>query len=166
MTKPAPLSRLIPRLGFAVAAIAALLGVALAAAPSAAATAGPAANRPAQYVGYGYYGYPGPAGLPTPALGYPGSGAAAWLGPAIPYVYPSVTYGYPPAGFTYPDLSTVTSPYVGSPGYPYYPYGANYGNASGPTTYWPSTTWPSDYGSYYDSGGYVSPQLCGWGGSC
>ncbi|HEY7061519.1 MAG TPA: hypothetical protein VII06_08575 [Chloroflexota bacterium] len=161
-----PQSRLVARLGSVVAGLAAVLGVALVAAPGAAATAGPPAGSPGQYVGYGYYGYPGPAGLPTLALGYPGSGAAAWLGPVVPYPYPSVTYAYPPTGLTYPDLSMVTSPYVGSPGYPYYPYGASYGNAVGPTTYWPSDTWPSDYGSYYDQGGYVSPDLCGWGGSC
>jgi hypothetical protein len=45
--------------------------------------------------------------------------------------------------------SGFTSPYAGSPGYPYYRYGASYGSAYG----LPYPTYPS-YGAYY--GGSVS----------
>jgi hypothetical protein len=71
----------------------------------------------------------------TPAAqfaGYPWGGGPGW-----------------PGGFTVyaPDFS---SPYAGSPGYPYYRYGAYYGSAYGP----PYPVYPSFGASY---GGPVSP---------
>jgi hypothetical protein len=94
-------------------------------------------------------------------------------------------YGWP-GGYTFfaPDY---TSPYAGSPGYPYYRYGASYGTAYGPLYpvypsfggYYggpPSTIWPSyssaggvgfgdTFGSGYYSGRCLYSASAGYGGS-
>src|SRR4051812_12662745 len=66
------------------------------------------------------------AAAPSAQFGYPGGGGPGW-----------------PGGFVVaaPDF---TSPYAGSPGYPYYRYGAYHGSAYGP----PYPVYPS-YGGYY-----------------
>ena len=74
-----------------------------------------------------------PASSPAQYYGYPWGGVAGW-----------------PGGFAYfgPDF---TSPYAGSPGYPYYRYGAYYGSALGPP--------------YPVSPGYSAPYGASYGGS-
>jgi hypothetical protein len=76
------------------------------------------------------------------------SADAAAVPPAAP---PAQFFGPPlwPGGFySGPDL---TSPYVGSPGYPYYRYGAGYASAFAPPY---STT--RGYGAYYYDGPAVT----------
>jgi hypothetical protein len=77
-------------------------------------------------------------------------GLTALPAPPADATPPAQFSGYPwgggpgrPGGFTVfaPDF---TSPYAGSPGYPYYRYGAYYGNAYGP----PYPVYPS-FGGYY-----------------
>jgi hypothetical protein len=85
-------------------------------------------------VALGLTALPAPSADATPPAqfsGYPWGGGPGW-----------------PGGFTFaaPDF---TSPYAGSPGYPYYRYGAYYGSAYGP----PYPVYPS-FGGYY--GGAIS----------
>jgi hypothetical protein len=85
------------------------------------------------------------------------SSAAASTAPAgeAPAQYYGGWGGWPGwggwGGLTYasPDWS---SPYAGSPGYPYYRYGANYGSAFG----LPYPTYPS-YGAYYSGPSVPAP---------
>src|SRR5437868_12561914 len=90
-------------------------------------------------------------GLASPA-------AQAALAP--PAATPAQFFGPPvwPGGFSFgPDL---TSPYAGSPGYPYYRYGAYYGSANG----FPYPVYPS-YGAYYGgAAGTAYPSYSSAGG--
>ena len=82
----------------------------------------------------------------------PGAARAATLPPVAPTAQ---FFGPPvwPGGFYFgPDF---TSPYAGSPGYPYYRYGGYYGSAYG----LPYPTYPS-YGAYY--GGTASTVYPGY----
>ena len=96
---------------------------------------------------------------------------------APPATSPAQVFGPPvwPGGFYFgPDLS---SPYLGSPGYPYYRYGASYGSAfglpyptysspgayyGGPGAYYGSAVSPS-YPSYSSAGGVVFGDTWGSG---
>ncbi len=81
----------------------------------------------------------------TAALAVPSAEAAA--GP--PTTAPAQLYGYPWGGIPIGPggaylAPAFSSPYSGSPGYPYYRYGGYYGSAYG----FPYPIYP-DYGAYY-----------------
>jgi hypothetical protein len=146
------------RITIPVAAIApALLLGAASAAPSAAlATTGSDTDRaPHQYYwpsSSGYYGWNGYGGY-YGTYPYEGSGTAAWYGwGAYPGSYWGAGYypgsygygGYYPGGYGYWNWFD-SSPYEGSPGYPYYDYGPHY-SYGGPAYVTPSYgTWAPGY---------------------
>ncbi|SRR5579884_1874690 len=122
------------------------------------------------------------AALVAAVTALPAPRAEAAAGPAA--AAPAQYYGYPwggvpgwPGGFVYygPDF---TSPYAGSPGYPYYRYGPYYGNAYGlPYPAYPSYdpysggVYGPGYPSYSSAGGVTFGGRClytasaGYGGS-
>jgi hypothetical protein len=114
-----------------VGVVALLVAAGVAPAPTDASTTAPTTlAAPHQYVGYGYYGFPSPTwGARGPAVNYPGSGAAAWLGFSAPYsssgfpyggfAFPYLAYANPYAAYTqFAPGATRADAYPGSPGVP------------------------------------------------
>jgi hypothetical protein len=110
---------------------------------------------------YGWYSWNYPSGW---------DGTSSWYGynPSY-YNWGTTTWGYPystPYGGGYWSGynpwsygAYYTDPYLGSPGYPYYRYGGNYGYGYGVPSY-------TNQSFTYGPGGYFGPTYCVYGVTC
>jgi hypothetical protein len=120
------------------------------------ASTGPGADTPQQYWGPGYP-YGNDWTNTWSGYGYPYYGSTYWNGwSSAGYPYSMSNWG---TAYNYSPWSIYNVPYAGSPGYPYYRYGADYGYGYGVPPY-------VNQNFSYGSGTYYGPTYCGFGYTC